>query len=153
MAPRSATSAMASSPAATASRATPLRQPASRPLPGKRAPLRIVPPPESRARRHARRRARVVTTVLAVLSVSVVFAILGLRVVLAQGQVGIDLLEAQVAGDEARNQHLRLEVARLESPQRIVEEARTRLGMLPPEAVTYLAPVSMPEPPLSKQLP
>lgn len=76
-----------------------------------------------------------------------VFGILGLRVVLAQGQGRIDVLEAQVAGAEAQNQHLRLEVARLESPQRIVDEARTRLGMLPPESVTYLAPVPLPEQP------
>lgn len=104
-----------------------------------------MPPPESRARRNARRRARITTTVLAVLSVAIVFAILGLRVVLAQGQGRIDLLEAQVAGAESQNQHLRLEVARLESPQRIVDEARTRLGMFAPESVTYLAPLALPE--------
>lgn len=122
-------------------------QPAPKPVPVRRPPLRIVPPPESRARRAARRRARTTFLVLVALTFGVMLGILGLRVLLAQGQVRIDELEAQVDAAQTQNQRLRLEVASLESPQRIVDEARTRLGMVPPESVTYLAPVAAPDTP------
>ena len=39
---------------------------------------------------------------------------------------------------QAENQRLRLDVARLESPSRIVAEAQARLGMVPPAVVIYL---------------
>ena len=53
----------------------------------------------------------------------------------------VDRLEAQVTAAQAENQRLRLDVARLESPARIVAEAQARLGMVPPPAVVYLPPL------------
>jgi cell division protein FtsL len=69
------------------------------------------------------------------------FAIVGVRVLLAQGQMPVDRLESQLTAAEAENQRLLLDVARLESPTRIVAEARTRLAMAPPPAVVYLQPL------------
>ena len=63
------------------------------------------------------------------------FAIVGVRVLLAQGQGPVDKLESQVTAAQAENQRLRLDVARLESPSRIVAEAQARLGMVPPAVV------------------
>jgi cell division protein FtsL len=68
------------------------------------------------------------------------FAIVALRVVLAQGQGEIDRLEASVDARTATGQQLRLRVAELEAPAQVVAAARTRLGMVTPGAVTYLNP-------------
>jgi len=65
-------------------------------------------------------------------------------VLLAQGQGPVDRLEAQVSAEQAENQRLRLDVATLESPSRIVAEARSRLGMVPPATVVYLPPLTQP---------
>lgn len=59
---------------------------------------------------------------------------------LASGQAHLDQLEAQVNDARARYESLRLDVAELEAPNRIVLEAQTRLGMVPPAGVTYLQP-------------
>jgi len=68
------------------------------------------------------------------------------RVLLAQGQAPVDELEAQVTAAQAENQRLRLDVAHLESPTRIVAEAQARLGMVPPAAVVYLPPLTQSPP-------
>jgi len=72
-------------------------------------------------------------------------AIVSLHVMLAQGQVHVDHLEKQVSAQEQRQQQLRLEVAALEAPQRVVTVAGDRLGMVPVDQVRYLTP---PPPPL-----
>ena len=40
----------------------------------------------------------------------------------------------------AHYQQLRLQVAQLEAPQRIIDVATTKLGMVPPDGTTYLTP-------------
>jgi cell division protein FtsB len=114
-------------------------QPEPAPRRGPVAPpahLRLVDPGEARRRR----RARLVTSVLVALTFAGLFAIVTLRVVLAQGQVEVDRLEASVERAQAVQQDLRLAVAELEAPAQIVAAARQRLSMVTPVTVTYLTP-------------
>lgn len=115
-------------------------EPGTLPRPGSppdRPPLRVVPPATRPAYRTNRRRLVQIAGALAVgLSC---FALASVHAVLTQGQFTLHELEARAAEQEARYQHLRLEVARLEAPQRIVAEAQRR-GMVQPPTVTYLAP-------------
>ena len=55
-------------------------------------------------------------------------------------QAELDRLADQADQEQARFQRLRLEVAQLESPERIVAVAQEKLGMVPPAGVTYLSP-------------
>ena len=59
--------------------------------------------------------------------------------VLTQGQLDLQHLQAKASAASVRQQQLRLEAARLESPERVVADAR-RLGMVPPSFVRYLTP-------------
>ena len=58
-----------------------------------------------------------------------------------QGQFDLERLRGQASEQEASYQQLRLQVAKLQAPDRIVEEAR-RLGMVEPPRVTYLTPTA-----------
>ncbi|MEA2901260.1 MAG: hypothetical protein QOH36_1147, partial [Actinomycetota bacterium] len=147
---RSAASRTAGPSAATAGAGTaatarplPLTAPPPRTQPATRTPLHIVAPPDPEAK--ARRRRRLWVGALVSLACAGLFAIVGVRVLLAQGQGPVDKLESQVSAAQAENQRLRLDVARLESPSRIVAEAQARLGMVPPAVVIYL-PAQTPPP-------
>ena len=59
---------------------------------------------------------------------------------LAQGQFHLEELRSKAAREQERYQRLRLRVAELESPARVVAVAQERLGMVPPPGVTYLSP-------------
>ncbi len=96
-----------------------------------RAQLVVVP--DSAARGQGRTRTLTVGAAVAV--VVGLFAIVFLHVVLSQGQVKLDRLETQAEELEAQNQRLRVEVAELESPNRVVSEARQKLGMAPPTSI------------------
>lgn len=98
--------------------------------------LRVVEAPVP-----GRRAMRVVTATLVVAACAGLFAIVALRVLLAQGQGQVDRLEAKVQTEHAREQRLRLTVAQLESPASVVAAARQRLGMVPPTTVVSLTPV------------
>ncbi len=69
------------------------------------------------------------------------------QTLLVQGQVRLDGLDAQLASEQQAYQRLRLEVARLEAPDRVVAAARDQLGMLPPEDLVYLSPTEAVTPP------
>ena len=58
-----------------------------------------------------------------------------------QGQFELERLQATARQRRAAYQQLRLRVAELEAPQRIVGRAR-QLGMVEPAAVTYLSPTA-----------
>jgi cell division protein FtsL len=105
------------------------------PLPRTRH-LRLVDRAEARRRRVT----RILTGVLVAAVCAGLFAIVALRVVLAQGQVEVDRLQASVDAETATQQQLRLQVAQLEAPAQIVAAARSRLGMVTPPSVTYLNP-------------
>lgn len=115
---------------------TAARQPRSqRPSPG--PGLRVVGPTPSPV--GTRRRARVAVAAGLTLAVGLL-AVVASHVVLAQGQFRLQRLEARAAVEQARYERLRLRVAELESPSRVVAAAQERLGMVPPPGVTYLSP-------------
>jgi cell division protein FtsL len=74
--------------------------------------------------------------------VAVLFGLVGLHVMLAQNQFRLDRLDGRADAEQARYERLRLQVDRLESPQRIVATAQQRLGMVTPGSVTYLTPAA-----------
>ena len=94
----------------------------------------------------ARRATRLLTGLLVVLVFAGLFAIVAVRVVLAQGQAEIDRLTESIEAQQAVRQDLRLAVAELEAPAQIVAAARQRLGMVTPVTVTYLTPPPAPAP-------
>ncbi|HEX2849185.1 MAG TPA: cell division protein FtsL [Acidimicrobiales bacterium] len=75
-----------------------------------------------------------------------VFGVVVAHVAIAQGQFQLEQLRESSAQKQAEYDRLRLQVAELESPERIVADAQQRLGMVTPPGVTYLAP-SADEPP------
>ncbi|HEU5148924.1 MAG TPA: hypothetical protein VFU19_00415 [Iamia sp.] len=93
-----------------------------------RPDLRVVPP-------------RRPTGAIVVASLVVVFGVLlataALNTMLVSGQRDLDRIEAQIREGQQRNQSLRLEVAELESPERIVRAAEAQ-GMVVPDEVTWL---------------
>jgi cell division protein FtsL len=114
--------------------------PAGAPAPA-RPPLHVVPDPAPRRRRV--RRARVLVVAAAVAVVAALFGVAAFQAQLVSGQVRLDQLERDVAASRARYQDLRLEVASLEAPERIVAEAQHRLGMVVPSGITYLSPAGV----------
>lgn len=63
------------------------------------------------------------------------------QVLIAQSQFELARLQSDAATAEDRYDRLRLQVAELESPGRIMATAQERLGMVPPPGVTYLTPI------------
>lgn len=118
--------------------ARPVRSPRPAAAPA-RPRLRVVPPGEltTKGRRRRARRLVVLTGFLLGLCL---LGVVASHVVLTQNQFRLEQLEARAGKARAEYDRLRLEVARLESPERIVAAAKERLGMVAPEEVTYLAP-------------
>ena len=83
---------------------------------------------------------RGVLTLVGVVMVMSMFALAAFHAMLASEQASLDRLEQRVSDAQARYERLRLDVAELEAPDRIVREAQERLGMVPPPGVTYLTP-------------
>lgn len=112
----------------------PRRTPATR---ERRPQLRVVDDPARR---------KLSLAVITTLGVGGVFAVLfGLVVfhtVLLQNQQKLDHLDAQVSEAQGTYQSLRLQVAQLEAPQRIIDVATHKLGMVPPDGTTYLTPAA-----------
>lgn len=109
-----------------AARTAPVRLPGSR--------LRVIP---------GRSQARIGLRQLAwlLLAVAMFFLLIYSRIFLDRAAFQISSLESQISEQEARFDELRLEVAQLESPQRIYAEA-VRMGMvLPEEGRTVYAPM------------
>ena len=63
--------------------------------------------------------------------------------IVVSGQFEFDHLQRRLENGHQRAQVLRVEVARLESPGRILEVANGRLGMVFPPARVYLASVAL----------
>jgi cell division protein FtsL len=103
----------------------------------RRPQLRVVDEPTPR---------RWTLGVITALVVGAVFAVLfGLVVfhtLLLQNQQKLDHLDAQVSDAQGKYQSLRLQVAQLEAPQRIIDVATHELGMVPPDGTTYLTPAA-----------
>lgn len=88
--------------------------------------------------RQRRSAASVLGSVLLVLVFLSVLGVVVFQALLVQTQSRIDDLETQIVAEERRARDLRLELAELRSPERIVSAARDRLGMIPPGEVLYL---------------
>ena len=120
----------------------PLPIPEPRPV-RERPPLRIVP---EAASARARRLSRLFTGLAAIVVCFGLFGVIGVHVMLAQGQGDVGHLSEEVDKLEADQQRLALEVAQLESPSRVTAAAR-QLGMVTPSTVVSLAPASLADPP------
>ncbi len=98
--------------------------------------------PRHRAPSRVHRTRQVLVAAGAALVVALAFSLVYLHVVMAQKQIRIDQLNSQVAQRERTYQQLRLQVAKLGSPQQIISTAEGRLGMRQPASVTYLRPAA-----------
>ncbi|MCU1462186.1 MAG: hypothetical protein JWO37_2261 [Acidimicrobiales bacterium] len=116
--------------------AAPARRPAEGDAPRR---LRVVPD-GALSPRAQRRRARLLVGLVACVVVAGLFGAVFFHVLLTQGQLQLDRIQTRAAAEHARNERLRLEVAELQSPERIVAAAQQQLGMVPPASVTYLSP-------------
>ena len=112
-------------------RPEPRHAPAAKPA--RRPELQVVP--------KRRRRLRTGPTVFlgGLITFVVAFALVVAQAMLVQGQQQLDELDGRINEATRRQQELRLQVAELESPDRIVASAQ-QLGMVTPPKVTYLAP-------------
>lgn len=127
--------------AGTAVRSTALPRPAPSRPDASRPRLRLVDNAQVEVAVR-RRRARRLLAAAGVVVVLAVLALAGVNAVLVSNQVRLDALDEQVIEAQARHQALRLEVATLEAPERVVAVATEHLGMVPPESVTYVQPAS-----------
>lgn len=134
-APASTAPVMGSAAAAVAVAPLPTRPEPLRPAAPRH--LRVVAPSE-----RVRRRLTPATAALATVGLFVVlFAVAVSQTVLVQGQARLDAIDAQLAVEQARYQELRLDVAQLESPTRVVAAAHQQ-GMVTPDDLVYLQPVA-----------
>lgn len=134
---------LAPSPAPARSAAPAVRpQPRPSPRPAPRRPqparphLRVVRPEE----RTLRRLTPAGGIALTVLLFAVLAGLAGAHSLIAQGQIRLDRLDAEVRAEQARYQALRRDVATMESPERVVAAAEAQ-GMVIPDDLVYLQPV------------
>lgn len=124
--------------AAPRRRAVPVLQPAPKaipkPAPKTRPHLTIV---DREALRH-RRRVRAAFVLASGVMVTLLLIGVSLHVKLAESQFQLDRLNAQVSTEQQRYETLRLHVAELSSPDRIVSTAKEKLGMVQPGQTTFL---------------
>ena len=74
----------------------------------------------------------------AVLTVGTIFGAAIFHVLLIQSEFRLDRINKEATKEEARYEKLRLDVAQLSAPDRIVATAQQRLGMVVPPQVAYL---------------
>ncbi len=110
------------------------------PAPSRRRPvresrrLRPVSPPRPR-------RSPAVPVLVGVGIVLVaLFALAAMHALLISGQVHLDAMRRDVASEHEQIRRLELREAELESPGRVLDAARQRLGMVEPGEVGYLLP-------------
>jgi cell division protein FtsL len=103
----------------------------ARPQADERPALRVVPA--------TRRRWGIMATLACIAVFAVMLGLTTFQARIAADQLQLDRLDAQVTDAQSRYEQLRLEVAKLESPTRIVAAARG-LGMVQPAAPMYLSP-------------
>lgn len=116
-------------------------RPAPAPTPAAGRPqLRVLRPGEAASEADRRRLVQIMVVAGAGLGALCVFAVVVFHVMLTQNQFRLDALQDQALERQAEYDRLRLQVAELESPDRIVADAQQRLGMVPASKITYLAP-------------
>ena len=124
--------------APTQARPRPASQPAAAPRPG----LRLVRPGE-RTPQAARRHARALAVLTAGLVLAGLFGLVAFHVLLTESQLRLDQLQQRATQQREEYDRLRLKVAELEAPERVVAVAQQRLGMVSPPGVTYLSPTGV----------
>ena len=109
-------------------------------------------PPADQPRRHLRAAPRPGRRMMpalgwaaAITAVIALFALALLHAIIVDRQTTLDNLNEQIEQVQAINDRLRLNVARAESPERIVAEAVNRLGMVEPDRRIYLTPLVLDE--------
>jgi len=105
------------------------------PAPARREPqadLRVVP--------RRQRRGWQVGTVAGALLFVALFAVAGLQALIASHQKHLDEVTERIATEEARSTALEVRLSELKSPERILGEATTRLGMMAGAPPAYLRP-------------
>ncbi|HTW08023.1 MAG TPA: hypothetical protein VME46_10955 [Acidimicrobiales bacterium] len=95
-----------------------------------------------RAPRRRRTRHLFVPAVIGALA-AVSMGLVALHVLIAENQFKLDNLQDQANAAQSSYEHLRLGVAQLESPARIVSVAEGQLGMQQPASITYLPATSV----------
>ena len=75
--------------------------------------------------------------------ISALFALAVMHALLIGGQIRLDDMQREVASETEEIRRLRLSVAQLEAPERVLDAARSRLGMVQPAEVGYLAPAGV----------
>jgi len=113
-------------------------RPDAAPAPAERRHLRVVPEGYVSARTR-RKRARLLVVLTGIAITAALFGVVVFHVVLTQNQLDIQHLRAEADAASVKQQQLRLQVAQLESPERVVDAAQ-KLGMVPPATVRYLSP-------------
>ncbi|MDH5615465.1 MAG: hypothetical protein OEY62_02880 [Acidimicrobiia bacterium] len=103
------------------------------PAPRQRPQIRVVP---GRGRQHLRMAPWLLFTALVIF---VFFALIYSRTTLSDSAFRLDEVESQIAEEEVAYQQLRLEVARLQSPERVVPLAKGTGLVLPHEVRTVEA--------------
>jgi cell division protein FtsL len=74
----------------------------------------------------------------AFLTVGSIFGAAVFHVLLIQSEFRLDQINKEAAKEQTRYEELRLDVAQLSAPERIVATAQERLGMVVPPQVAYL---------------
>jgi cell division protein FtsL len=77
-------------------------------------------------------------TVAVAVSLVAVFGVVAFNAFLVQSQFRLERLESELNTQRKEFEQLRLETARLSSPERILSISRAELGMVDPEIVTHL---------------
>ena len=97
-----------------------------------RPPLRVVPAA-------GRRRWGIMATAACAAVFAIMLGLTTFQARIAADQLQLDQLDHEVGAAQSRYEQLRLDVARLESPTRVVAAAR-QLGMVQPGEPVYLSP-------------
>jgi cell division protein FtsL len=120
-------------PAARPGRVEPGRARPAEERPQQQPPLKVVP------RQVRRRRAGLVIAVGVTFVFTLMLGLVAFQARIAQGQMKLDRTERDLREAETRYAQLRLQVAQLEAPTRVIEEAE-HLGLVrpAPKDVTYL---------------
>ena len=88
---------------------------------------------------------RGLTIVAALVATLLLFGLVGFQALIVGTQSTLDDLDSKIASAERENQRLRLDVAQLEAPDRIRDFALAFLGMVEPDTVLYLEPLTAAE--------
>ncbi len=115
------------------------RRAAPRPEAAPARPQLRVLTPGAAVEADRRKLVRLLVVVAATVAALCLFGIVVFHVMLTQNQFRLDALQDQALERQAEFDRLRLQVAELESPDRIVADAQ-QLGMVPAPKVVYLTP-------------